>query len=95
MRHFKFTLANFFLWATMLVGCFYVENLALFSPDMNAGFDYSTFWILTICAFACMVMYFYLEHKRNKLRVDKVLLPVFILLTIVMVVNIWVQKGGV
>lgn len=93
MRHFKFTLANFFLWATLFIGCFYVENIAVLSPDMNAGFDFSTFWILTICSFACMVMYFYLEHKKNKLRIDKVLLPVFVVLTIIMIVTIWVQKG--
>ena len=91
MRHIKFTLANLFLWLTLAIGCFYVENLAILTPNMNAGFDHSSFWILTISSFACMFMYFFLEHKYNHLKVDKVLLIVLAILTLIMLGTIWTQ----
>ena len=93
MRTLKFTLSNLFLWMTIGLGTFYVQNLALLTSDFNAGFDISTFWILTIACFICMFMYFFLEHKRNKLKIDKVLLPAMLILTAIMLAVIWMQKG--
>lgn len=93
MRTLKFTLSNLFLWMTIALGTFYVQNLALLTSDFNAGFDFSTFWILTIACFICMFMYFFLEHKRNRLKIDKVLLPAMLVLTAIMLAIIWMQKG--
>ena len=93
MRQLKFTVANLFFWLTLAIGSFYVSNLALLTSDPAAGFDFSCFWILTIAAFGCMIMYFYLEHKRNHLKIDKILLPLLIVATIIMLCTIWAQKG--
>ncbi len=91
MKTLKFTLANLFLWATLAVGCFYVENLAILTPDMFGGFDLCSFIILSIACFSCLIMYLILEHKRNGLRVDKVLLPIIIVLTFIMLLTLWAQ----
>ena len=91
MGRLKFTLTNFWFWMTMAIGCFFVENIALLTPKPTDGFDFTTFWIFAIAAFACALMYIVLERKRNHIGVDKVLLPTMILLFTVMVVTIWAQ----
>ena len=93
MGKLRFVLSNFWLWATLLLGCFYAENLAIFSPNPRDGYNTSTFLMLTICCFLCLGVYLYLEHRRNKVKFDKILLPIIIGLGIVMLATIFMQNS--
>lgn len=93
MRHLRFTLSNLLLWLTLGFGTFYIRNLAILTDNMTGGFDLATFWIFTIACFGCMVAYFFLEHKRNKTKIDKVLFPAIVVFTVIMAAIIWMQKG--
>ena len=79
----------------MAIGCFFIENIALLTPNPTGGFDFTTFWVFAIAAFSCAIMYIILERKRNHIGVDKILLPTMILLFFVMLFTIWVQKDQV
>lgn len=91
MGKLKFAITNIWFWLTMAIGCFFVENIALLNPEPTKGFDFTTFWLFAIAAFACAIMYIVLERKKNHIGVDKILLPTMVVLFIIMLCTIWVQ----
>ena len=93
MGKLRFVLSNFWLWASVLLGCVFAENLAVLTPNPRAGFNNTTYWMIAICCFLCLGIYVYLEHKKNKVKFDKILLPVMIGLTIIMVGTIFMQNS--
>ena len=92
MGKFRFVLSNFWLWATVLMGCIFAENLAIFTPNPREGYNNITFYMIAVCCFLCLGIYLYLEHKRNHVKFDKILLPIIVGLGIVMLITIFMQS---
>lgn len=94
MGKLKFTLVNIWFWVAMILVCFLTENLAHLTPNPKAGFDYPTLFLLTFACLASLFMFYFINHKNNKMKIDWVLLPAFIIVGSVFTLSIWLNKGG-
>lgn len=90
MGQFKYILSSIWFWLIIVISCFFLENVALLSNGVPlSGFSNSVFYMLTAIIVVMMGVYFFLEHKKNKMKPHWVL---FVILTIIFVslcVAIW------
>ena len=93
MGKLKFTFANLWFWVAMIVAVFLTENLMHLTDNPKAGFDYPTLIILSLACIVCLFMFFFIHHKRNKMKIDWVLLPSFIIFGALLIVGVWINKG--
>ena len=91
MGKLRFTLTNILFWVVLLLSCFLSENFALFNNDPLKGFSIDSAFILTISIIALLVLYYFLEHKKNKLTFDRILLPIFGISALLLIFNIFRQ----
>lgn len=91
MGKFKFTLVNLWYWASMVFVCFLAENMLFLTPNPKAGFDIPTLAILTFGSVASLFMFFFLNHKRNKMSFDWVLLSAIATVGCAMILGIWLN----
>ena len=90
MKHFRYVLSQIWLWFAIILGCFFIENVALLSNgNPMDGFNdfsfYSLFGIITILLF----VYYLLEHKRNNANCNWILLAFFVCIFAVNTWSIW------
>lgn len=79
----------------MALVCVFVENIAFFTEDPNAGFNTSTAIFAGALIIFMLFVYFLVEHKKNKMKVDFVLLPIILILLAVSLVSIWLNGDAV
>ena len=94
MGKFKFTLVNLWFWASMVFTCFLVENTLHLTNHPKSGFDIPSLAVITLIAVGCLFMFFFVNHKKNKLKLDFVLLPTIAILGAAMLVSIWLAKDA-
>lgn len=91
MGRLRFTLTNIMIWIVIILSCFLSENFAIFNNDPIKGFSLSPAYFLSFTIILFLVFYYFLEHKKNGLKFDVVLLPSFIAFAIIMIANIFRQ----
>ncbi len=91
MGKFRYPLVNLVFWLAIIFSCYLVENVGLLTEQIFRGFDPVTFVVLFVGAIALYFVYFFLEHKKNKMKFDFVLLSLITVLFLVMAWNIWRQ----
>jgi len=95
MGHFKYTLSNIWFWLIIVITCFFVENIALLSNGIpSEGFSNPVFYMLTALILAMMGVYFFLEHKKNHMTFNWVLLPALIIIFITLTIAIWTNPSS-
>ena len=75
MGKLRFTLTNVLFWIVLLLSCFLSENFAILNSNPLNGFSLDSAYRLTVSAILLLVLYYFLEHKKNGLTFDKILLP--------------------
>ena len=88
MGKLRFTLTNIIFWVALTISCLLTENISLLSKNYKDGFGLTTVFIVSFAIIGLLVFYYILEHKKNNLKIDKVLLPIFIIFGILMIWNI-------
>ena len=73
MGKLRFTLTSIIFWIVLLLSCFLSENFAILNSNPMGGFSFDSAFILTIVTIGLLVLYYFLEHKKNGLTFDKVL----------------------
>ena len=91
MGKLRFALTNVIFWVVLLLSCFLSENFALFNDNPLKGFSLDSAFILTISIIGLLVLYYFLEHKKNNLKFDKILLPIFIVFGLLLILNVFRQ----
>ena len=91
MGRLRFTLTNIMFWVVLLLSCLLAENYALFADKPRSGFDSFPLYFLTFAVIGLMVFYYIVEHKKNGLTFDKILLPALIMIGAIMIWNIFRQ----
>lgn len=91
MGKFKYTLSNIWFWVVIAIGCFVMESVYFFTIP-GVTFFHESFWILAIAGIGSSIVYFYLEHKKNNLKFDKVALPFFIVVFLIFAIIIWTHQ---
>ena len=79
MGKLRFTLTNIIFWIVLLLSCFLSENFAILNSDPLGGFSFDSAFILTGAIIGLLILYYFLEHKKNGLTLDRVLLPSIII----------------
>ena len=91
MGRLRFTLTNIIFWVVILLSCLLSENYALFSEKPMSGFEVFPLYLLSFGVIALLIFYYVLEHKRNGLTLDKILLPCLGVFGLIMIINIFRQ----
>lgn len=91
MGKLRFTLTNIIIWMVLLLSCLLSENFALLNANPKAGFSAAPAFILTFSVIGLLVFYYLLEHKKNGLKFDRILLPSFIMIGVLMIWTIFRQ----
>ena len=95
MGQFKYILSSLWFWVIIVLSCFYVENIALLSNGLPMeGFSNPVFYIITAVILAMMVVYFFLEYKKNKIKAGWVVLSILIILFICICIAIWTNPSS-
>ena len=95
MGKLRFTLTNIIFWIVLILSCLLSENFAVLNNDPLKGFAVDSAFILTISIIALLVLYYFLEHKKNKLTFDKVLLSSFLVTGLLLILNVFRQYNRV
>ena len=91
MGKLRFTLTNIIFWIVLLLSCFLSENFAILNNNPFKGFSVDSAFILTVSTIILLVLYYFLEHKKNGLTFDKVLLPGLIISALFLVWTVFRQ----
>ena len=91
MGKLRFTLTNIIIWIVLLLSCLLAENFAILNTNPLAGFSLTPAYILTFSTILLLVFYYILEHKKNGLTFDRILLPSFIMMGILMIWTVFRQ----
>ena len=94
MGKLKFTLSNIWFWLALLFVSFLTENLSLLTNDIHQGFNPTTLIVLSVGCLICLFMYYFVNHKENKVKLDFVLLPAIAIFGIAMLIGIWMQGSS-
>ena len=95
MGQFKYILSSLWFWVIIVLSCFYVENIALLSNGLPMeGFSNPVFYIITAIILVMMVVYFFLEHKKNKIKAGWIVLSILIILFICICFAIWTNPSS-
>ncbi len=93
MGKLRFTLGNIVFYIVIGFSIFLFENLP-FIGNTNAygGLSNTTFTVLTVSLLLLYIFYYFIEHKKNKVKLDWILLLVFSIMFIWMAASIWTNK---
>ena len=91
MGRLRFTLTNIMFWVVIILSCLLAENYALFSDAPRSGLDVAPLYLITFAIIGLLVFYYFTEHKKNGLTLDKILLPCFIMMGSLMIWTIFRQ----
>lgn len=91
MGKLRFVLTSVLFWVILVLSCLLAENYALFSSSPKSGLTNSSLYILSFGLIALLIIYYVIEHKKNKLSFDKILLPFFIIIGILLIWTIFRQ----
>ena len=95
MGKLRFTLTNIIFWIVLVLSCLLSENFAVLNSDPLKGFAVDSAFILTISIIALLVLYYFLEHKKNKLTFDRILLPSLLVAGLLLILNVFRQYNRV
>ena len=91
MGKLRFTLTYILFWFVIVFSCLLAENFALLSSDHMGGMSPDSLMMLSLFIIFALVFYYFLEHKKNKLTFDKILLPIIAVFGLVCITTIWWQ----
>jgi len=91
MGKIKFTLTYIIFWLIVVFSCLLIENFALFSYNPLEGFSLDSAIILSLFTILLLAIYYFYEHKYNKMTFDKILLPTIVVLCLLFILTIWWQ----
>ena len=91
MGKLRFTLTYILFWFIIVFSCLLAENFALLSSDHMGGMNGNSLVLLSLFVIFALLFYFFVEHKKNKITFDKILLPIIAIFGLVSIVTIWWQ----
>ena len=93
MGKLRFTLTNVIFWIVLVLSCLLSESVFSFNIDPIKSFSSDQSFIITIAIIGMLGLYYFLEHKKNGLKFDKILLPSFCIAGLLLVLNILRQTN--
>ena len=78
MGKLKFTLSNIIFWLSIMATCLLLEDVGFLTSNPKGALGDSFFFMLFALAMGGYLCYFLIEHIKNKVKVDLVLMPVLL-----------------
>lgn len=91
MGKLRFTLTYIIFWLILGLSCLLAENFAIFTDSPMNGFSVDGLITFSIFVIGLLVLYYVLEHKKNGVTFDKVLLPILIIYGAICIATVWWQ----
>lgn len=91
MGKLKFTFATTWYWLVFILLTFLTENLAHTTASPKSGLGAGSLVIMSIAAIGCLLLFFIIQHKENKMTFDWFLLPSIVILGACLLVGIWTR----
>ena len=91
MGKLRFTLTNIMFWVIMLMVIFLSEFFQLYASQTMSVSDTTTVFLLSFLIIDLMVFYYIVEHKKNQMKIDWILLPSLIIFSGLMIWTIYRQ----
>ena len=95
MGKLKFTLSNILFWTGIIASCLLLEDVGFLTTSYTGGLAETHFFMLFTIAFGSFLSFFLIEHIKNKVSVDYVLIGVLIMCYAMGCVAIWAFDGVV
>ena len=92
MGKLRFTLTYLLFWVIIVFSCLLAENFAFLSSNPMGGMSTDSLILLSIFLIAVLIFYYFQERRKNGVTFDKILLPIFIVFTIVAILTICWQE---
>lgn len=92
MNKLRFPLSSLIFWPIMVLSILLVNNFSFLNTETFPTIDNTTFSMLGLLVLGLIILYFVIEHKKNKLKPHFVLFPIFLVITILFVATIWIQE---
>lgn len=80
MGRIKFTLTNVLFYTIIILSCFFLENIALLTKNINQGFDNFTFFGFASLITILLIFYIVVEAIKNKTKINWVILSILLIL---------------
>ena len=91
MGKLRFTLTNLLFWVIMLMIAFVSEFFLVYGAQSLPVSSSVIIFIMSFLIIGLMVVYYLLEHKKNQMKIDWVLLPALIIFSGLMIWTIFRQ----
>ncbi|NLB49154.1 MAG: hypothetical protein GX813_04900, partial [Erysipelotrichia bacterium] len=91
MGKIRYSLTYIMFWLVIAFSSLLVENYDFFSTNPMGGFSYDSAIVLAIFTILLLIIYYFFEYKRNRVSIDKILLPIIAGATFLFVMTIWWQ----
>ena len=91
MGKLRYTLTFVLFWFIIIFSCFLAENFNLFAAEHMEGMSVESLITLSFCIILALAFYYFREHKKNGLTLDKVLLPIIAIFGLACIATVWWQ----
>ena len=91
MGKLRFTLTYVLFWLILGFAGLLAENYAVFTDNPLNGFSTDSLIVFSLFVIALLIVYYVLEHRKNGLTFDKVLLPILIIYGGLCIATVWWQ----
>ena len=82
MGRIKFSLTNVLFYTIIILSCFFLENIALLTTNINQGFDNFTFFGFASLITVLIVFYIVIEAIKNKTKINWIIFSILLILYI-------------
>lgn len=93
MGKLKFTLSNILLYVALIATCLILEDVGFLSSNPTGPLSNAHFFMFFTLAMGCYISYFLIDHIKNKVTLDYVLVPLFMICFICGCLSIWQFSG--
>lgn len=95
MGKLKFTLSNILLYVALIATCLILEDVGFLSVNPIGPLSKIHFLMYFSIAFSCYLAYFIIEHIKNKVTLDYVLMSILLICFMGGCIAIWQFSGAV
>ena len=93
MGKLKFTLSNILFWLAIVASCLLLEDVAFFTTNLHNSINNTLFFVLFAIAFVGYISYFVIEHIKNRVGMDYLLLALITFGLVGALIAIWSFNG--
>ena len=88
MGKLRLTFISLLFFVIIFLSCFLAENFAFYSSTQLDGLNRSSTLLIAALIILLLIIYYFVEHKKNGLKFDKILLPIVLVCSLLLVLTV-------